>query len=418
MLMMSLEDYKREWVDNAESEVASRLLNAQVEVAEFYGASGMVPVSGSHLMGDMEVLGASGRKLIGDCHASGLRVTVPTTTNAHCVDYRHADDLRQDPELVSSQASLQTVLRGLGILLTDTCTNYQTVYQPRFGEHISWGDTGAVIYANSVLGARSNFESGPAALAAGFTGYTPSYGFHLDAARLGTHVFRVTAPMDDLADWGALGSIVGSSVPGYWNVPVFDIPEVDVAPDALKHLGASLASFGSHAMFHVIRATPEASDLESATGGADLPVTVLDQETIDDVYRHSRAGQDLTDVDVVAFTAPQLSLFEIRQLLALLDGRRVAEGTTLIVTTAPSVRAELERQGLLQQLQDSGAMVLGGVCLYLMALGHMAKAMGWRSIVTNSAKLSNIIGGYRLEAVLVRTQDAVEAAVRGRLNDE
>ena len=90
-----------------------------------------------------------------------------------------------------------------------SCIYYQTVYQPHLGEHVAWGDTGTVIYANSVFGARSNFESGPAALSAGITGRTPAYGFHLDEHRKGTFTVEVTATLDDLADWGAIGKLVG-----------------------------------------------------------------------------------------------------------------------------------------------------------------------------------------------------------------
>ena len=94
-----------------------------------------------------------------------------------------------------------TFLRDMRVATTDTCINHQTVYQPKLGEHVAWGDTGTVIYANSVFGARSNFESGPAALSAGLTGRTPAYGFHLDEHRKGTFTVEVTARLDDLADF-------------------------------------------------------------------------------------------------------------------------------------------------------------------------------------------------------------------------
>src|SRR5262249_29599223 len=141
--------------------------------------------------------------------------------NARCMDFAHADAFRQTPETVDKEREIITQLRRLRITTFDTCINYQTVYQPHFGEHVAWGDTGTVIYANSVFGARSNFESGPAALAAGLTGRTPAYGFHVDACRRGTLLVDVTAALDDLADWGALGKIVGEPNQDYFAVPVF-----------------------------------------------------------------------------------------------------------------------------------------------------------------------------------------------------
>src|SRR5262249_37571475 len=150
-------------------------------------------------------------------------------------------------------------------------------YQPHFGEHVAWGDTGTVIYANSVFGARSNFESGPAALAAGLTGRTPAYGFHVDACRRGTLLVDVTAALDDLADWGALGKIVGEPNQDYSAVPVFTGIRRTPTSDELKHLGCALASYGSMAMFHMVGVTPEAPTVDAAFGGrapsAGLAVT-------------------------------------------------------------------------------------------------------------------------------------------------
>src|SRR5439155_1540809 len=124
--------------------------------------------------------------------------------------------VRQDPALVAREAALVAHLKKLGALQVDTCINYQTVYQPRFGEHLAWGDTGTVIWANSVTGARTNYEAGPAAVAAGLTGVTPAYGYHLDAQRAGTLRFEVRCALNDYADWGALGGIIGRRTLDYW----------------------------------------------------------------------------------------------------------------------------------------------------------------------------------------------------------
>ena len=146
----------------------------------------------------------------------------------------------------------------MDVVTTDTCINYQTVYQPHLGEHVAWGDTGTVIYANSVFGARSNFESGPAALAAALTGRTPEYGFHLPEHRRGSFAVELKAELDDLADWGAVGKLVGEAHQNYYAVPVFHGYRRTPTADELKHLGAALASYGSMGMFHFVGVTPEA----------------------------------------------------------------------------------------------------------------------------------------------------------------
>ncbi len=160
-------------------------LEQQIAVGEFFGAERLVPVTNVHMMGDMEVMGEGGFAFVEGLLAQGARFTVPVTTNARCVDFERAADVRQRPELVERERALVTNLRVLGAMLVDTCINYQTVYQPHFGEHVAWGDTGTVIWANSVLGARTNYEAGPAALCAGITGVTPAYGYHLQAQRRG-----------------------------------------------------------------------------------------------------------------------------------------------------------------------------------------------------------------------------------------
>lgn len=416
---VSLERYADEWLPRfADSGAGNALVKAQLEVASFYGADAMVRVSSSHVMGDMEVLGRSGKQFIDGCADEKIRVAVPTTTNARCVDFSFSTRLRQPESFVADEKSLRESLAELGLLLTDTCTNYQTVSQPRFGEHVAWGDTGAVIYANSIMGARSNFESGPAALAAGVTGYTPMYGFHLDERRRPTHEIHVSCPLRGLSDWGALGAVIGEAFPGYWNVAEITVGQDDITGDKLKHLGASLASYGSQAMFHVRGATPEARSVD-ATSALGLPVLEVDRDDLDAIYGRfggvAASGGPEIHVDVVAFTAPQLSLFELQDVAERLRGRRVNDATKLIITTSPTTRDSLERLGLLAALNEAGAWVLSGVCLYLMDMPQMAKAFGWETIATNSAKLANIVGGYRLDPLLLSTADAIEAAVTGRV---
>lgn len=401
-------------------------IEQQIQVGHVLGARRLVPVNRAHMMGDMEVLGESGFAFLQSLQRQDARVRVTTTTNARCVDFAFAERLRQDPGLVAREAELRTTLGRMGVILSDTCINYQTLDQPHFGQHIAWGDTGTVIYANSVYGARTNFESGPAALAAGLTGRTPMYGFHRPQARRGRVVVDVTARLVDLTDWGALGAVVGRRLNDYWQVPVFTgIEEPAVSGDELKHLGASLASYGSLAMFHMVGVTPEAPDVETACQGEPpaAPAIRVDDAAIAAVYdSYSDAGAPPGEAagrpgeapDLVVFTAPQLSVFEMAHIAALLDGRRVRAGTTFVVTTNAQNRQAAADLGYLDTLSEAGVLVLTGVCFYLMALPDMRRRFGWRSLLTNSAKVANIVGGYGLRSVLRRTAECVEAATEPR----
>lgn len=390
-------------------------IGMQVDTARFFGARQLVEVSCAHMMGDMEVMGAPGLALLKEmADSKGARFRVPTTTNARCVDFAAAERLLQDPEMVQDERELIRTLVGIGVVQADTCINYQTLYQPHFGEHVAWGDTGTVIYANSVLGARSNFESGPAAFAAGITGRTPAYGFHLDAARHGTVSVRVDADLDDLADWGALGAVVGRQCNDYWQVPVIDGVRTSPTSDQLKHLGASLASYGSLAMYHMVGVTPEARTREEAFDGhAPSREIVVDQAALDGIYASYPADRD--EIDLVVLTGPQLSIFELKLVAELLAGRQVADSTRLIITTNRQNYEGAKALGHVTAIEEAGGQVLVGVCFYLMGAGVMRERFGWRNVLTNSAKLANIIGGYRYHPIFRRTAECVEAAVSGRL---
>ena len=398
-------------------EAARLALEQQIAVGEFFGAERLVPVTNAHMMGDMEVMGEAGFAFVERLLADGARFTVPVTTNARCVDFERAAAVRQRPELVERERALVANLRALGALTVDTCINYQTVYQPHFGEHLAWGDTGTVIWANSVVGARTNYEAGPAAVAAGITGVTPAYGYHLDGQRRGRLRFDVRCALEDWADWGALGGIIGRRVLDYWTVPVLTGVARTPEADDLKHFGAALASYGSCAMYHMVGVTPEARDESEALGGL-APEAGHAVEDADLAGFYRTYPEDRAEVDAVIFSAPQLSVLELRRIAALLRGRRVHANTALLVTTNFANREMAARLGDVQAIEAAGGQVLSGVCWYIMEPARMAAAFGWRNIVTNSAKMANIIGGYRLHPILRPTPVCIEAAVAGRLPDE
>jgi len=387
----------------------------QVRVGEFFDAARFVPITNAHMMGDIEVMGDGGFDYLAATCAKRARCSVPTTTNARCVDFEFAARLGQDPAEVDKERRLIERLREMNVLTTDTCINYQTLYQPHLGEHVAWGDTGTVIYANSVFGARTNFESGPAALAAALTGRTPEYGFHLDRHRKGTLVVRLEARLDDLADWGAVGKIVGEKHQSYYAVPVFGGMKRAPLADELKHLGCALASYGSMAMFHMVGVTPEAPSVEAALGG-NRPVDeiVIDEAAIERVY----AGYDVRDqtCNLIVFSGPQLSLFELKSLAERFGGRKAHPGTQVFATTSNGVKSAARRLGYLQALETAGVTVLEGVCFYILQnLSPMRVANGWTNLISNSAKIVNIIGAHRFNTILRRTQDCVEIACSGKL---
>jgi predicted aconitase len=384
----------------------------QLRVGEFFDAADLVPVSQAHIMADTESLGEAGIRFLEALAAAPeaeRRVRVPTITDPRGIDFAIYRRLGQTPEMVALETRAITALRAFGVLMTDTCINYQTIMAPIRGDHLAYGDTGVVIYSNSVLGARSNFEGGPSALAAALTGRTPRYGYHLDACRRATRRFQLAATPRDLSEWGALGGIVGEACGSYWEVPVIEGVAEIPGSDALKHFGTALASFGSVALFHMPGITAE----EAVFVGSPPAAASVGRDEIEAfLARYAAAGDKL---DVVVFAAPQLSLFEMEAVASALDGRRVHSDTTVIVATSPEIKHAADRMGLTSRIEGSGAVVAQGICFYQSYAREMAEANGWTRLMTNSAKLVNIIGGYGYRPVLASLERCVDSAVAGRV---
>jgi predicted aconitase len=337
-------------------------------------------------------------------------VRIPTTTDPRGTDFAAAHRLKQQPWMLELERRAISAFEALGILMTNTCINYQTIMPPVCGEHVAYGDTGVVIYSNSVCGARSNFEGGPSALSAGLTGRTARYGYHLDKHRKATLIIGVGWTPTDLSDWGALGGIVGRLAGDYWQVPVLVGIERVPGSDEMKHFGAALASFGSVALFHMSGITPEAQRLDDvlppghkvrryAVGAADIRA-----------FQQSYA-KTVDAIDVVVFSAPQLSLIEIQCVAGLLDGRHAR--IPLLVVTSPQVKGDADLMGLTVRIENAGGIVLAGMCFYQSYAREMAEANGWKRLATNSVKLTNIIGGYGYLPALMPMAACIDVACNG-----
>jgi predicted aconitase len=389
-------------------------LEYQMKVGDFFGAEDFVPITQAHIMADTESLGQAGvmwLEMLAATREGQRQVRVPTITDPRGTDFSKASLLKQGEWMLDLERRAIDAFRKLGVSMTDTCINYQTIQAPTRNEHVAFGDTGVVIYSNAVCGARSNFEGGPSALSAGFTGRTARYGFHLDAQRQATLRIRVDWTPRTLNDWGALGGVIGRLSGNYWSVPVVEGLDSVPGSDALKHFGAAMASFGSIALFHLVGITPEAPTLQDV-GGDRLPVAHRVGEAEVKALQSSYAVTD--EIDVVVFSAPQLSLYELRDLAALCDGRKFTK--PMLAVTSPQVKPDADRMGLTERIEAAGGQVLSGMCFYQSYAREIAEANGWKRLATNSAKLVNILGGYGYVPMLASMQQCVDAAETGRLS--
>jgi len=409
---MRLTDEEQAMLAGAAGEPRRWAIQHQIAVGEFFDAADLVPVSQAHIMADTESLGEAGIRFLESLAAAPeteRRVRVPTLTDPRGLDFQTYKRLGQTDAMAALERRAIDALKAFGVLMTDSCINYQTILPPSRDEHLAMGDTGVVIYSNSVFGARSNFEGGPSALAAALTGRTPRYGYHLDECRRATHRFQLEVQPRDLSEWGALGGIIGRECGSYWEVPLIEGVDESPGSDALKHFGAAMASYGSTALFHIPGVTPDPDHRDRrrlaghTIGRADLDAFVA---------AYGAAGDK---VDVAVFAAPHLSLVEMAAVADTLGGRKVHRDTTLLVATSPEIKHAADRMGVTRRIEDTGAVVAAGICFYQSYAGEMAEANAWKRLVTNSAKLVNIIGGYGYRPTLLSLERCVESAIAGRV---
>jgi hypothetical protein len=320
----------------------------------------------------------------------------------------------------------------MGIAPSCSCTPYLIGNLPAFGQHIAWSESSAVSFANSVLGARTNREGGPSALAAAVTGRTAKYGLHLDENRRATHIIEVRCPVTSEADFGALGYLVGKRVEN--GVPYFKgLDRSQLAPAGspdpaggqriwrsaasfcdllglgdrgqgmLKALGAAMAASGAVALYHVEGVTPEAQGGDVLT--AETETIVLG--SLDEGYAALNSPQD--EIDLVSIGCPHASLVEIEEVARWLGGKRVK--AKLWITTARETRERAQEKGLVELIEAAGGRVVADTCLVVAPI----EEMGLRSMATNSAKAAFYAPAYSgLEVRFGRLEQCLEAAVTGR----
>lgn len=396
-----------------------------------YGAEDMVPVTSVQVAGvSYKNLGDAGLEFLAEWAAQGARVRVPTTLNPAGLDLERWQELGFEAGFAHQQARVIQAFSTMGIRTTCTCTPYFVGNLPARGDHVAWAESSAVSFANSVLGARTNREGGPSALAAAITGRTPRYGLHLPENRRAQLVVEVRCPLQSSADLGALGAMVGRMACNrvlYFLVSSFEfrVPglelrktqlktqnsrlrtrnsEPEISVDLLKALGAAMAASGAVALYHIEGVTPEADEPDIIAPGAETCVI----DSLDEGYAALTSSSD-DEIDLVWIGCPHASLDELAQVVELLAGRRVR--TALWVTMAREVRADAEKAGLAQALETLGGRAVADTCLVVAPV----KELGFRHMATPSGKGAYYAPSHSGLAVRYGPLEAcIEAAVSGR----
>lgn len=413
---MELTVEQKQMLNGARGGGARKAMEILMAYGNCYDARRLVPVTSVHLAGNYPVLLDEGIEWLEEFAEDGTRVRVFTTKNPEMYDPEQADDMAVPEGIRKRQGRIHDVLKRLGVTLTYTCQHYLVGNVPRFGDHIAWASSGSQVFANSVIGARSNRDGDHVALAAAVTGVIPEWGLHLTVnrkAELLVDVGRLNledyGPADYKALGWSLGKHIGTRIPAFVNLP----PDLDI--ESIKGLLYTVTVTGGPGMVHLVGITPEAPDVGAAFGKTDpgSDILVPSQSEVDRAYGEISSGT--TDaIDLVIFGCPQCSIQEVQEIVTLLDGKHIHPDTQLWICTSRWVKTLCERMGLLKSLTASGVRVVSdvgaadGPHLYL-------REQGVRVIAVNSARASyyahNLFG---METWFGSTRECVLSAVSGR----
>ncbi len=399
---------------------AQKSMEMLVGLGECYDADRMIPANSAHLLASLTAFGKGGSLFVQEMAGRGGRFIIHTHTNPASLEPWLWKDFGTSEQYAHEQMVLTRALTNMGAFLAGTCAPYLVGHVPRMREHVAWNESSAIIFANSVLGARTNREGGPSAIAAAVTGVVPAYGYHLDQNRYGDFKISVTARLKHLQDYGTLGYFAGKIAED--RVPVFLGIQPTVSWDALKMLGSAAATSGSVALYHVVGVTPEAPTLEVALGGKKT----RDWQHFEFGERELRETEEslskatAKEVDLVIFGCPHASITELSDIARLLSGKRVKPEVELWVYTPRVLKAYADVMGYTDIIESSGAKVLCNTCPVAMSEEFLKDGRS-RTVATNSAKLTNYIGTYAAEKQDIlpyygSLERCVEAGITGKWN--
>jgi predicted aconitase len=378
-----------------------------------YGADRMMDITAAHI--DSTVyMGEATMEFAERLADLGARVAVPATLNVSGVDEHGWREWDVPADWAAKAHRQMEAYRKMGCIQTWTCAPYQTEHRPVFGQQIASGESNAIAFFNSVIGARTERYPDLLDICAAVTGRVPATGLHLAENRAGDFLLRLTgiphALQSDDAFYPVLGHFMGKAAPN--RIPVIDGLEVAPSEDQLKAVCAGAASSGAVALFHIVGVTPEAPTLGDALQGR------TPKQTLDVTLPMLRAARDeLTTadgarLDLVVLGSPHFSLTEFQKLAPLVAGREKDPRVTFLVTCSRAVRALAERTGLLEPLLRFGGKVTVDTC----PLTTPMLSPDIRYLMTNSAKYAYYAPGLLNTAVTYgRLEDCVASAVGGTI---
>jgi hypothetical protein len=394
----------------AATQMAMRIL---ARMAEVYGAEELLDITGAHIDSTVYI-GEGGLEFAERLASLGAQVAVPTTLNVSGLDEHGWREWAVPPEWARNAQRQMAAYASMGTTPTWTCAPYQTEMKPKFGEQIAWGESNAIAFANSVIGARTQRYPDLFDVCCAITGRVPAVGLHLTENRAGEVLFRLVgvpeAIQRDDAFYPVLGHWLGRMAEE--RIPVIDGLRVTPNEDQLKALCAGAAASGRVALFHIVGVTPEAPTLEVAFQGR-APQAVFDVtlEVLRKARRELTTAEGET-LDLVVLGSPHFSLAEFRQLAPLLEGKHRHARVKFLVTSSRAMAHLAEKAGYLTSLKNFGGQLTVDTCILTSPMLPPEIKM----LMTNSAKFAYYSPGLlNTQVTFGSLNDCVESAVRGQV---
>jgi hypothetical protein len=389
-------------LDGAQGRATQKAMQILAALGTIYAAPRLIPVSSVQIAGvSYDNLGEAGLTFLAEMADGGGRAQVLATLNPAGMDIENWPTLGIPPDFAEKQLRVIDAFARMGVLTTCTCTPYLVGNLPQPGDHIAWSESSAVCYANAVLGARTNREGGPSALAAALTGRTPDYGLHQAEHRRPGLTVQVQARLAETSDFGALGKAIGEQIQATKAIPY--ITGVGSASlEQLKSFCASLATYGGAAMFHMAAITPEAG--QHRPPGESITVTQADL----DMENRSLSVAETEDVDFISLGCPHLTLAEIARIAALLEGKQVSR--EFWITAARPVLQMAEHLGYTRSITAAGAKIAADTCCVVAPIKGR-----FHALATDSAKACYYAAGKNnFKTLFLPFDQVVKLAIRER----
>jgi predicted aconitase len=396
---MYLTKTEERMLDGEEGYAVKKSMQILVALGNIYGAEKLIEVGSVQVAGvSYHNLGDAGLDFLNELAKDG-KVRVLTTLNPAGMDLENWQNLGIDPDFARKQKLVIDAFEKMGIVVSCTCTPYLIGNLPRYGEHIAWAESSAVTFANSVIGAKTNREGGPSALAAAFVGKTPCYGLHLDENRTPDITVDVTTDLSKFSDWGALGYCIGKQASA-------KIPYItgikDATVDELKTFCASVVTFGAKPLFYMKDITPA-----SETVQAPKEKITIGAKDIQEAY--NAINDETEDIDFVCIGCPHASIKEISQIANLLKGKTISPNTEFWVATSRPAKQLADKRGYTKVIEDAGGKFACDTCMAVAPLKGR-----FRTVATTSAKGCYYSRHNKMLTKMGSLEECIEAGVSGK----